>query len=324
MASGLAAGDLRQFGRIIELAERHVDLVGDLALEEALEAGERIAPGLVIGRDQEDLLQAGVLRVFAGHAERLVVLIGRDEEIRIAFLAGEIGGAGVRADQDRSGIGHRFEDSPENIGEDRADDEVDLIALEQRLGLGDGDVGLEFVVLHDHLDLAAAELAAEVLDRELEAVAQLLAEHRRRSGERGDDADLELFLCAHGGGHKRQGRSGCEQREYSIHLPLPRKRTLGAFRLAPGLQGRQSLPSIRRENANSKSNISLVKPRHAGSGAFYPIVARNRRGNGRTLCFWRMFCGVAVERAASIAAAAAEFTISAASCMLPQIRSCWT
>ena len=153
--------------------------------------------------------------------KRLVVLVGGDEEIRVAFLAGEIGGAGIRADQDDIGVGHRLEDRLQNIGEDRADHEVDLVALEQRLDLGDGDVGLEFVVLHDDLDLAAAELAAEVFHRELEAVAQLLAEHRRRAGQRGDDADLELVLSAGAGRDQRQGGNRREWRKYSIHFPPP-------------------------------------------------------------------------------------------------------
>ncbi len=64
----------------------------------------------------------------------------------------------------------------------------------KRLDLGDRDVGLQLVVLDDHLDLAAAELAAELLDGELEAVAELLAEHRGRARQRGDHADLELLL----------------------------------------------------------------------------------------------------------------------------------
>ena len=39
-------------------------------------------------------------------------------------------------------------------------DEIDLIALEEPLDLGHRDVGLEFVVDHDHLGVEAAKLAA--------------------------------------------------------------------------------------------------------------------------------------------------------------------
>ena len=114
-----------------------------------------------------------VLRVLAEHLVHLVVLIGGDEEVRVAVLAGEGRGAGIRADQEGAAVGDRLDDRDQDVGEDRADDEVDLVALDQRLDLAHRDVGLELVVLHDDLDVAAAELAAEVLDAELEAVAQL-------------------------------------------------------------------------------------------------------------------------------------------------------
>ena len=87
-----------------------------------------------------------------------------------------------------------------HVREDRPDDEIDLVALKKALDLRDGHVGLEFVVDDDHLDVAPAELAAEILHRELEAVARLLAEHGRRSREGQEQADLQLLL--------RQGRRG--------------------------------------------------------------------------------------------------------------------
>ena len=70
----------------------------------------------------------------------------------------------------------------------------------EALDLGDRDVGLQLVVDDDHLDLPAAELAAELLDGELEAVARLLAEHRRRPGQGQDQPDADLV------GRLREGR----------------------------------------------------------------------------------------------------------------------
>ena len=55
----------------------------------------------------------------------------------------------------------RLQDRLQDVGEDRADHEVDLVALDEGLDLAHRDVGLELVVLHDDLDLAPAELAAE-------------------------------------------------------------------------------------------------------------------------------------------------------------------
>jgi hypothetical protein len=107
----------------------------------------------------------------------LVVLVRRDVEERAAFLAGEARRTGIRADQKGLALNDRLVDRAENVGEDRADHEVDLVALQQGLDLGHGDVGFQLVVDDDDLDLLAAHLAAEILDREVEAVAGLLAEH---------------------------------------------------------------------------------------------------------------------------------------------------
>src|SRR5262249_3499087 len=126
-------GDLRQLGRIIKLAEWNVDLVGNLTLVEALKAGECVAARLVVRCNKEHFLQPRVRGVLTRHAERLIVLIGSDKKVRIAFLASEIGGAGVWADQDNAGVGHRLEDCLQNIRKDRSDDEVDLVALNQSL-----------------------------------------------------------------------------------------------------------------------------------------------------------------------------------------------
>ena len=91
-------------------------------------------------------------------------------------------------------------DRQQHVREDRADDEVDLVAVEKPLDLGDGDVGLQLVVDDDHLGVPAAELAAELLDGEVEAVARLLAERRRRPGQGLDQPDADLV------GRLREGR----------------------------------------------------------------------------------------------------------------------
>ena len=111
----------------------------------------------------------------------LIVLIGRDEEIGIALLAGERRRSGVWTDEDHVRLGHRLHDRAEHVGEYRADDEIDLVAVDEGLDLADRDIGLELVVGYDDFGLAAAELAAQGLDGEREAVAHLLADHRCRT-----------------------------------------------------------------------------------------------------------------------------------------------
>ena len=77
-------------------------------------------------------------------------------------------------------LGDGFMDRLEHVREHGPHYEIDLIALDEALDLGHGDIGLEFIVDDDHLRVESAELAAEGLDREVEAVAHLTAEHRGR------------------------------------------------------------------------------------------------------------------------------------------------
>ena len=56
IASGFRRGDLREFGREVERVQRDVDFVDDLALEVALEAGERVLAGLIVRRQQKTFL----------------------------------------------------------------------------------------------------------------------------------------------------------------------------------------------------------------------------------------------------------------------------
>ena len=193
MASGLAAATLASSAEKSRCAERRVDLVDDLALVVALEAADHVLAGLVVGRQDEDLLDALVLGVLAEHRRRQLVLIGRRQEPGVAALAGERRGAGVRADQDGLGVRDRLGDRHQDVGEGRADDDLHLVALDQLLGLVDGDVGLQLVVLHDDLRVDAAELAAGMLDAQIEAVVDLLAERGLRSGQHVHQADAELL-----------------------------------------------------------------------------------------------------------------------------------
>ena len=57
------------------------------------------------------------------------------------------------------------------------------------------DVGLELVVLLDHRDRDAAELAAVLLHREHERVVLILAERGAGSGKGGNVADFDFGPC---------------------------------------------------------------------------------------------------------------------------------
>ena len=72
-------------------------------------------------------------------------------------------------------------DRLQDVGEDRPDHEVDLVAFEQALYFCYGAVRLQLVVDDNDFDILAGHLAAEILDRELKTVARLLAEACGRS-----------------------------------------------------------------------------------------------------------------------------------------------
>ena len=97
---GICRGNARELGRIIELAERHIHLVENFAGELVFETRGGIFAGLIVRHDDNDFLHAGGLGVLAEHFVHLVVLIGGDEQVRVALLAGEGRGAGIRADEE--------------------------------------------------------------------------------------------------------------------------------------------------------------------------------------------------------------------------------
>ena len=96
----------------------------------------------------------------------------------------------------------RLERGQQHVRPDVADDEVDLVGLDQLLGLLHADFGLDLVVLVDHLDRQAADLAAVMVEGELERVAHVVADRGDRAAERADEADLDGLLLR----HRRAGR----------------------------------------------------------------------------------------------------------------------
>ena len=132
-------------------------------------------------------------------------------------------------------LGDRLVDRQQHVGEDRADDEIDLIALEEPLDFGHRDVRLQFVVDDGHLRVEPAELAAERLDREVEAVAHLPAEHRGGSREGHDEPDFHLVLGGRADGRSRPCGQRREKDRTRFHLstPLARVTRFPVFRRLP-------------------------------------------------------------------------------------------
>ncbi len=226
MPSGLAARDLGELGREVELVGPLGEvLADDLALEGALHAREHVLAGGVVAGHQVEALHALALQVFAHRHRRLVVLPRGREEVLVAEIARDLRRAGIGRDQDRVAlVGHRLERGQQHVRPDVARDEVHLVLLDELLGLLLADVGLELVVLVDDLEGLAAHLAAEMLLGEFDRAAHVLADRGLRAGEGADETDLDRAL-----GHRRQGAGGngrqrrncCGAKQFAFHASSP-------------------------------------------------------------------------------------------------------
>ena len=134
-------------------------------------------------------------------------------------IAGELRGTRIGRDQEGLGIDGGLQRGEQHVGPDVADDEIDLVGLDQLFGLLLADVGLLAVVLVDHLDRLAAHLAAQMVERELERVAHVVADHSGGTAEGGDKADLDGVARARGL-RQRQSGNAC-QPECLFHIGFP-------------------------------------------------------------------------------------------------------
>ena len=239
-----------------------------------LETGRGILAGLIVRNDHIDALVAAFLGDLAENLVHLIVLVGGHIEKRAAVLAGIARRAGIRTDQEGPGIRHRLVDRQQDVGEDRPHHEIDLVALKQALDLADGDVRLEFVIGPHHLDIAARHLAAEILDGERKAVADLLAERRRRTRRGHDHADLELLLrCGLIGRDTEQNRQPGPL-QMLLHDFSPDRRTHPTTRPAYSDDGcrrkqgrRRPGPKARPRKWPCKRRASYLKPKEIQESA---------------------------------------------------------
>ncbi len=222
-AVGPAGADLGDLGGVILLSEPGIDLARDLALVEALEAGERILAGRVVGGEDEGFREARVIGMGAGGLVEIVILPGDVEIERVAAPAGERRGAGIGRDVEpalRRGRGHHRH---REVGPDDARQHVHLVLLDHAVGELHGDVGLALIVLDHHLHIRRARK----LQRQQEAIAHIDPEPRAAARKRGDHADLELLLPRAGlarakgqRGDQRHGQPFCDS-VHPLHLVAP-------------------------------------------------------------------------------------------------------
>ena len=117
------------------------------------------------------------------------------------------------------GIDRGLQRGQQHVRPDIAGDEIDLVGLDQLFGLLLADVRLLAVVLVDHFDRHAAHLAAHMIERELERIAHVVADHSGRAAEGRDKADLD-GVRRDRGLRQRQSRDA-RQPECLFHIRSP-------------------------------------------------------------------------------------------------------
>ena len=226
MASGFGGAGLRQLGGEIELVgPARQFLADDLALERGLHAVEHVLAGGVVRAHQERGLDALLVHVGADRGWRLVVVPRGREHVRRALIAGELRRAGIGHHRHGLGIDQRLERGQHHVRPDIADDEIDLVRLDQLLGFLHADFRLDLVVLVDDFDRQPADLAAEMVEAELERIAHVVADRGGRAAERRDEADLDGLLlrrCLLNHGRRRDQRQrGGPCNQWSDHRVYP-------------------------------------------------------------------------------------------------------
>ena len=208
---GFGRADLGQLGAVVQLVQRGVGLHGHFTLEVTLEAGQGVLARGVVGGDQGDLLEALVLHDLANGLVHVVVLVRRAEEVGVALRTGVLRRAGVGADVEGLVLERGGAHGQHQVGEHQAGHEIDLVALDQALGGLLGHVGALLVVGHDHFGRQATELAAGVLDRQLETVTDVHAQAGTGARQGAEQADLHVVGSVGGGSQQGCGHGAGEQ-----------------------------------------------------------------------------------------------------------------
>ena len=191
----LGRAQFRQLGREVELVQRRVDLVDDLAFVEALQPRDLVLAADEVGRQGADALDALVGEVLSHRLGRHVALPGSHEQVGLALRTCHGRRACNRADERhvrRRDLGlQRHQD----VRRREAGDDIDLVALDQLAQRRQRGFGLLLLVFLDHGGGHASQLAAELFEREREAV-ELIASHvGRRAAQRREKAHLDV-ACA--------------------------------------------------------------------------------------------------------------------------------
>ena len=194
LADDVATGHLRKIGRVVRRAQRRPQLVEHAAavlFERRLEAALLLVTEGEIEIDRDRLLLTHFLGGVVTHRlHRLRRTRRRAQEIGVGAALGEIVGAG-EAERRRLVLANVIGDGEQFESRQRAEDDVDLVALDQFLRLGLGAGRLAAGVGGEEFDLAAGHLVVVLLQPGEHALFHLDAALRERAGLDGQQAELE-------------------------------------------------------------------------------------------------------------------------------------
>ena len=217
---GLGFTDLCQFRRVIHLTEFGVDLLIHWQFVATLEAVERILARRVVGGDDHHLLVAAIRSHLACGLMERIVLVGKAKPVVIALRPGKLAGARVVRQIGNAGGKQRRADGQRNVRADRAGEEIDLVTLDVA-----ADQLARLIRIAAHVSLQefrglATELAPQLLDRQIEAIARLGSQ--RREGPRQVVGDPHLYRRLRQG-QRRQHQHGSNQLSEQTHWKSPIK-----------------------------------------------------------------------------------------------------
>jgi hypothetical protein len=178
-------GDLGDVGRVVRRDQRRPQLLDDLAavfFEHPLEARQLfVAEGRVLGDGRSALVLEVLRGVVAEHVAALRRARGGAHQERIGAALGDVLGR-RHADERHGALAHIVGDGEKLEGGEWADDDVDLVAVDQFLRLGLGASRIAAGVGGDEFDLAACEGVGLFLEEHGDALFHLVAALRQRPG----------------------------------------------------------------------------------------------------------------------------------------------
>ena len=184
-----------QIRRVVLGGQGRPDSLHDLpaqVLEHALEPRVGLPAERVIHADGGHAAQVELLvGIVPERKGELTARRGRPQDPPARLALGDVVGRHHRIDGRDLVLLEVGGDGIAGGGEQPARDRVHLLLLDQSADLGDGARRLRIGVLHEHLDLAARHLVANLLPEEVEAVRHVLARlgEVAREGSEESDAD---------------------------------------------------------------------------------------------------------------------------------------